>query len=102
MYQHHCGIICKLRTCNTKLPIENLGQYTHVLREIRYCPLCTSNLIGGEYHLSFECNHFIELRKQYLPRGPSYYVENPSVFKFETFMILFNTKNMPNVAAIFF
>ena len=78
--------ICKLRTCNTKLPIDK-GQYTHVPRERYYCTFRTSNLKGHQYHLLFECNHFIELRKKYLP---TYYVKKPSVFKFVTFMKVFN------------
>ena len=48
-----------------------------------------------EYQLLFEWKHFIELGKQYLP---TYYVKNSIVFKFVTFMIVFNSKNMTNVA----
>ena len=71
--------ICKLRTCNTKLPNEQ-GQYTHVPRERRYCILCTIHFIRDKYPLLFECNHFIELRKQYLSNY-MYYIKTPSVFK---------------------
>ena len=48
--------ICKLRTCNLKLPIET-GRWRNIPSDERYCTLCEDQLIGNEFHYLFVCKN---------------------------------------------
>ena len=72
--------IVKLRCSNHKLAIET-GRYSGIDRNLRYCDLCASDILGDEYHTFFECTkpEIVSLRKRFIPR---HYSQQPSMFKF--------------------
>ena len=49
-------LITRFRTSNNRLPI-NVGRYTGVNREERYCNKCNINVIGDELHVLLECTN---------------------------------------------
>ena len=71
--------ICKLRTCNLKLPIET-GRWRKIPRDERYCTLCSDQLIGNEFHYLFICSNptLNLLRSKYIPE---YYTRIPTNVK---------------------
>jgi hypothetical protein len=72
-------VICKLRTCNTKFPIET-GRWQRVPKtNERICKLCRTGS-GDEFHYICLCNcdEVKLLRQKYIPR---YYLEYPHVSK---------------------
>jgi len=60
--------ICKLRTCNLKLPIET-GRWRNIPLDERYCTLCEDQLIGNEFHYLFICKKttLVQMRSKYIP-----------------------------------
>ena len=60
-------LLCRFRTCNTKLPIET-GRWLNITRHDRVCILCNNRNIGDEYHYLFECQFFAQKRKECLPK----------------------------------
>ena len=64
--------------CNHKLPVER-GRYTDLPRHLRYCEMCTGQVVGDEMHFALECKGLACLRKQYL--NP-YFCKHPNVIKF--------------------
>ena len=52
--------LCKFRTCNHQLPIQQ-GRYSGIDRLERYCTLCNCNDIGDELHYLFKCIFFKKL-----------------------------------------
>ena len=54
-------IVCKLRTCNHKLPVES-GRYANLPRCTRYCNNCNMQRVGDEYHFLLECPELQEMR----------------------------------------
>ena len=49
--------LCKFRTCNHHLPIEQ-GRFNHIPRDERLCKLCDESAIGDEFHYIFKCSYF--------------------------------------------
>ena len=47
-------LLCRFRTCNTKLPIET-GRWLNIPRHDRVYILCNNRHIGDEYHYLLEC-----------------------------------------------
>ena len=70
--------ICKLRTCNHRLPIER-GRYVNTPRHQRLCTLCEGNYMGDEYHFLLQCSKFKDIRKSFLPK---YYRNHINMYKF--------------------
>lgn len=79
-------VFTKFRCRNHKLPIE-IGAYQNVERRFRLCTKCNSGKLGDEFHCIFQCNHFSDHRKSYLPRSC---LSNASTEKFDWLM---NTEN---------
>ena len=52
--------LCKCRTCNHRLPIQQ-GRYSGIDRRERFCTLCDCNDIGDEFHYFFKCPFFNKL-----------------------------------------
>ena len=48
-------LLTQLRVSAHKFPIEK-ERYENIPREKRTCKICTSNLIGDEFHYLFECH----------------------------------------------
>lgn len=91
--------ICKLRTCNIKLPIET-GRWanTYVPEENRICYLCMNGL-GDEYHYVSECTNdvIINLQNDYIP---AYYRTNANRHKFYG-MLKYCNPNVLNPLSLF-
>ena len=66
----------RFRMSNHALPIEK-GRHENLSRNERLCDIC--NTIGGEYHYIFQCELFINERKQYITKF--YYVQ-PNTVKY--------------------
>jgi hypothetical protein len=62
-------VTCKLRTCNTRFPIE-IGRWQRDSKNERICKLCGTGL-GDEFHYICLCNcdEVKLLRQKYIPRG---------------------------------
>ena len=71
-------VMCQLRTCNTKFPIE-IDRWQRVPKNEKICKLCRTGL-GNEFHYIClcNCNEVKLLRQKYIPR---YYLECPHVIK---------------------
>ena len=52
--------LCKFRTCNHRLPIEQ-GRYSGIDRRERCCTLYDCNHIGDEFHCLFKSTFFKKL-----------------------------------------
>ena len=74
--------ICKFRTTNHKLPIEN-GRWQNIERQNRKCTLCNANEIGDEFHYIMKCQHFEQNRKMYISNN---FLIRPNILKFENLM----------------
>ena len=79
--------LCRFRTLNHSLPIEN-GRWFNIERGERKCNLCTRNDIGDEYHYIMECPKFAAERRLFLPKNLTV---RPNVLKFGA---LFNSKKI--------
>jgi hypothetical protein len=44
--------ICIFRTMNHRLPVE-AGRWKHIIRENRFCHLCSRRELGDQYHYIF-------------------------------------------------
>ena len=75
-------LLCRFRTCNTKLPIET-DRWLNIPRHDRVCILCNNRNIGDEYHYLFECQFFAQKRKECLPK---YFVARHNTLKFSECM----------------
>ena len=53
--------LCKFRTCNHRLPIQQ-GRYSRIDRRERIITLCDCNDIDDEFHYLFKCTLFQEAR----------------------------------------
>ena len=73
--------LCRFRTTNHKLPIEQ-GRWNNIVRNNRICLLCNKNDIG-ELHYILECKYFKENRKHYLSH---YYLQNANIVKYKEIM----------------
>ena len=60
----HRRLIIRFRLCNHKLAVER-GRYTNIVRDRRYCDICTEDVLGDEFHTLMECKnvHVKEFRK---------------------------------------
>ena len=58
----------------------------------RTCHHC--NILGDEFHHILECQIFLELRKNYIPK---YYYTNPSMFKFVQLLLCKKKKIINNL-----
>ena len=56
--------LCRFRTTNHRLPVE-VGRWKKIIRENRFCHLCSRRELGDEYHYIFDCTEFINERKLY-------------------------------------
>ena len=56
--------LCRFGTTNHRLPVE-VGRWKTIIRENRFCHLCSRRELGDEYHYIFECTEFINERKLY-------------------------------------
>ena len=56
--------LCRFRTTNHRLPVE-VGRWKKIIRENRFCHLCSRRELGDEYHYIFGCTEFINERKLY-------------------------------------
>jgi hypothetical protein len=56
--------LCRFRTTNHRLPVE-VGRWKNIIRENRFCHLCSRRELADEYHYIFECTEFINERKLY-------------------------------------
>lgn len=89
----HSHILCKFRTSNHRLPIEQ-QRYSNIERHKRYCNLCDENIVGDEFHYVLECKTLIPLRNKYLP---PYYRKNPNTLKLQS---LFQSKSIKNLISL--
>ena len=78
--------LSRFRLSNHHLPIEK-GRWEGTDRANRFCPLCTGNTMGDEFHYLFECKALMNERKKYLDKN---FFCHPNVFKTSQ---LFNSKN---------
>lgn len=60
-------ILVKVRTTNHHLPVE-VGRWSNVHRNERYCNLCNCNKIGDEFHYILECKVLCKIRSQFLSK----------------------------------
>ena len=74
--------LCKFRCLNSNLPVEK-GRFYGIERANRLCTLCNRQEIGDEFHYLFNCNHFINERRKYIPRN---FYRYPNVFNFKNLM----------------
>ena len=74
--------LCKFRCLNSNLPVEK-GRFYGIERANRLCTLCNRQEIGDEFHYLFNCNHFINERRKYIPRN---FYRYPNVFNFRNLM----------------
>ena len=86
----------KLRTCNTRFPIE-VGRWTRTPYNERYCHLCNSIDLGDTFHYLFKCNKFSDLRNKYIKR---YYRVNPNMLKFTQLMQSENVTTLKNLSTL--
>jgi hypothetical protein len=56
--------LCRFRITNHRLPVE-VGRWKTIIRENKFCHLCSRRELGDEYHYIFECTEFINERKLY-------------------------------------
>ena len=82
-------VICKLRTFNTKFPIET-GRWQRVPKNERICKLCRTGL-GDEFNYIClcNCNEVKLLRQKYFSM---YYLEYPHVIKLHQMLTNCNTR----------
>ena len=71
--------LCKFRTCNHRLPIQQ-GRYSGIDRQERFCTLCDCNDIGDEFHYLFKCTFFQEARIKFIS---IYYFVRPNTLKMD-------------------
>ena len=81
-------LLCRFRTCNTKLPIET-GRWLNIPRHHRVCILCINRNIRDEYHYLFECQFFAQKRKECLPK---YFITRHNTLKCSELM---STRSKP-------
>ena len=74
--------LIKLRTSNTKLPIEK-GRYQNLPFDERLCTLCDMQRIGDDFHFLLECPHFSNNRKAMLPK---FCTQHPNFYKYSYIM----------------
>ena len=79
-------LIFKLRTYNTKFPVE-IGRWNNTPYHERYCNQCDSRDLGDIFHYLFKCHKYNDMRNKYISR---YYRVNPNMIKF---IELFQTEN---------
>lgn len=93
--KYHRTVICKLRTCNIKFPMET-GRWYGTPQHERVCTLCRTGL-GDEFHYVALCNHDLvtELRNKYIP---GYYTANPNVNKLYGMIMYCNTNVLTNLS----
>ena len=70
-------IVCKFRTGNVKLPIEN-GRWFNIARDDTICHLCNSD-VGDEFHYIVNCTSLSAERNECIP---SYNTNRASAFSF--------------------
>ena len=56
--------LVKIRISNHKLMIET-GRYNQTSRNNRFCPICSSGIIGDEVHFLFHCPKYSIPRKKF-------------------------------------
>ena len=59
--------LCKFRTVKHTLPVE-IGRYCNIDRNLRYCTLCNENILGNEFHVTFESSKMQDLRRMYISK----------------------------------
>ena len=84
----------KLRTCNTRFPIE-VGRWFNTPYHERYCHLCNSTDLGDTFHYLFKCTKFTDFRDKFISR---YYRVNPNMLKFIQLMQTNNTTVLKNLS----
>ena len=77
--------LCKLRTCNMKIPIET-GRWENIPKEKILCKFCNDG-IGDEFHYLFTCisTDINLLRCKYIP---PYFYNNPNVYKMKGMLLI--------------
>ena len=78
-------IMCKFRTTNHRLIIEN-GRWHNIDRNDIICPLYDADLMGDEFHYLLEYSYFYDARNNFM--GENDYVR-PYSMKYKNLM---NTK----------
>ena len=81
--------------CSSHDLLVETGRYTNIPRNERICKNCTMNVIDNEYHLLLTCPKYSALRKEYIKR---YYIQWPTLQKFENLMCLKSRKTIQNIA----
>ena len=71
-------VVMRFRIVNNNLPVQK-GRHQNIPREERICTKCDGAELGDEFHYVFKCPHFLNFRKQYIPK---YYGKAPNVIKF--------------------
>ena len=84
----------RFRTGNHKLPIE-IGRWNNVDIDDRKCNLCTSNLIGNEFHYLLQCLYFKQDR---LIMIPACYWERPNILKYRNILCSNNETCLVNLS----
>lgn len=74
----------RFRTGNHKMPIE-IGRCNNVDIDDRKCHLCTTNLIGDEFHYLLQCPYFKRDRLRLIPAG---YWERPNILKYRNLLCI--------------
>ena len=74
--------LCRFRTTNHRLSIE-VGRWKQIIRENRFCHLCSRRELGDEYHYVFECTEFVNERKLYFD---FVYINRHSIIKYNNLM----------------
>ena len=85
--------LCKLRTCNMKMPIE-IGRWGRISHRKKY--LFCSDGIGDELHYLFTCKStdINLLRCKYIP---PYFYNNPNVYKVKGMLSICHVQLLTNV-----
>lgn len=68
-----------------------IGRYQNIERNERKCTLCNSNEVEDEYHFSFVCPIYYDLRIRYIKR---YYRNHSSMLKFIQLLDTNNNKEL--------
>ena len=86
--------LLKFRVMNHKFPVE-FGRFQNIDRSQRTCHLCTSNVLGDEFHYLFQCKYFLTDRKKYIKK---YFFQHSNCYKLDQLMNSKNKKELVSLA----
>ena len=91
--------ICKLRISAHKLMIE-VGRYSNIPRNQRFCNKCNSGSIGDEIHFLINCEKFLNDRKSVYDLVESNVQNFTNLNDDQKFLYLLTSENIPVLNAV--